>query len=314
MSFNCSPPVDCPGSDLPIVNYSSETPDKDVFIGMAWGPSDNNDQDPTPGQTWSAPGCISTCESAISQEDADLCALRQATQCAITDRHNPDGTVPPVFQNSTQTCVVQCPDGLPFSWTVPNGVFVGLSQALVDRMAQSLACNLARQKRECLSALTLTAGCKGSSFSASVSANGQLVTPITWQVVSGALPPGLTLGGFSPNVDVTTGVTETIQGIPINGGTFTFTLRATTENGVFMQKQYTICIIGISPNALPAMTSGTAFSQQLTVNGCGTATKWVVSSGSLPPGITLNPTTGLLSGTPTNSGNFTFTISVTATV
>lgn len=308
----CSPPVECPGTDLPVVNYSAETPDHFVFIGTSWGPVDNNNQDPTPGQTWDSPGCLSVCESTISQADADLCAQRQATECAIKKR-NPDNPQT-IYFNNTQSCVVKCPDGLPFTWTVPAGTYAGLSQALVDRMAASLACLNARQRRMCLSALTQTAGCTGSPFNASVSANGAITTPLTWLVVSGALPDGLTLGGFSPNIDVEAGVVETIQGTPTKSGTFTFLLRATDETGIFMQKQFTICIIGISPTTLPPITSGTAFSQQLTVPSCAMATNWVLSSGILPPGLTLNASTGLISGTPVGTGIYNFTISVTVTV
>jgi hypothetical protein len=38
--------------------------------------------------------------------------------------------------------------------------------------------------------------------------------------------------------------------------------------------------------------------------------KWAVTSGSLPAGITLNKHTGELSGTPTATGKFTFTVKV----
>ena len=38
---------------------------------------------------------------------------------------------------------------------------------------------------------------------------------------------------------------------------------------------------------------------------------WSVSAGSLPPGVTLNASTGLLSGTPTTAGTYSFTVKVT---
>ncbi|WP_369323942.1 putative Ig domain-containing protein, partial [Xanthomonas perforans] len=36
-----------------------------------------------------------------------------------------------------------------------------------------------------------------------------------------------------------------------------------------------------------------------------------MSSGSLPNGLTLNPTTGVISGTPTADGSFTFAVAAT---
>ncbi|MFC7645284.1 Ig domain-containing protein [Streptosporangium lutulentum] len=37
---------------------------------------------------------------------------------------------------------------------------------------------------------------------------------------------------------------------------------------------------------------------------------WSVTAGSLPPGLTLNTSTGQLSGTPTTGGTFSFTVRV----
>jgi hypothetical protein len=58
-------------------------------------------------------------------------------------------------------------------------------------------------------------------------------------------------------------------------------------------------------------TVGTSYSQTLAAaGGTGTLT-WSVSAGALPGGITLNSSTGSLSGTPSAPGAFTFTVSVT---
>ncbi len=56
---------------------------------------------------------------------------------------------------------------------------------------------------------------------------------------------------------------------------------------------------------LPAATVGTAYSQSLVATGNPTPT-WSVTSGSLPPGLTLS-SAGLVSGTPTTGGNYSFT-------
>ena len=54
-----------------------------------------------------------------------------------------------------------------------------------------------------------------------------------------------------------------------------------------------------------------AYSDQLTVTGGTSPFTWSVSSGSLPPGVTLGASTGLLSGTPTTAGSYAFTVKVT---
>ena len=62
--------------------------------------------------------------------------------------------------------------------------------------------------------------------------------------------------------------------------------------------------------APPSGEANVAYSDQLTVTGGTSPFTWSVSSGSLPPGLTLNASTGLLSGTPTTTGSSTFSVNV----
>jgi hypothetical protein len=66
----------------------------------------------------------------------------------------------------------------------------------------------------------------------------------------------------------------------------------------------------VDPAVLPAGTAGTAYSQTLT-SSTGTAPfTFAVTAGSLPPGLSL-ASGGLLSGTPTSSGSYSFTVTAT---
>jgi Putative Ig domain len=66
--------------------------------------------------------------------------------------------------------------------------------------------------------------------------------------------------------------------------------------------------VKINQDVLPNPTLNQAYSQTIsTSNSQGTVT-YSVSSGSLPPGLTLNANTGLISGTPTTNGSYTFSI------
>ncbi len=61
----------------------------------------------------------------------------------------------------------------------------------------------------------------------------------------------------------------------------------------------------------PGGEVGVAYSDQLTVTGGTSPFTWSISSGTLPPGLTLSASTGLLSGTPTTAGSYAFTVKVT---
>lgn len=68
--------------------------------------------------------------------------------------------------------------------------------------------------------------------------------------------------------------------------------------------------ITLSPSTLPDGVVGTAYSQTISASPGGTYT-FTVSSGMLPDGLSLNPSTGAITGTPTTAGLFNFTITAT---
>ena len=66
----------------------------------------------------------------------------------------------------------------------------------------------------------------------------------------------------------------------------------------------------ITTDTLPNGKVGEAYSQTLTADGT-TPITWSVSGSALPEGLTLNETTGEISGTPTAAGSSTFTVKAT---
>jgi hypothetical protein len=67
--------------------------------------------------------------------------------------------------------------------------------------------------------------------------------------------------------------------------------------------------LNISPTTLGlGATRGVSYNQQFTTTGGTGAVTWSVSGGALPPGWSLNATAGLLGGTATTDGTFTFAI------
>lgn len=68
-----------------------------------------------------------------------------------------------------------------------------------------------------------------------------------------------------------------------------------------------VAVVAVSPASLPGGVAGTPYSTALTAtNGSGPYT-FAVTSGSLPPGLSLSAG-GALAGTPTKGGSYTFTV------
>ena len=68
--------------------------------------------------------------------------------------------------------------------------------------------------------------------------------------------------------------------------------------------------LSITTTSLPSATVGTGYAQGVSVSGGQTPYTWSVSSG-LPSGLNINSTTGAIYGTPSVSGTFNFTVTVT---
>ena len=70
--------------------------------------------------------------------------------------------------------------------------------------------------------------------------------------------------------------------------------------------------VSIATTSLPGGTVGVAYSATLVASGGSTPSTWSIISGSLPGGLTLNTSSGAISGTPTTpTGTFNFTAQVT---
>jgi hypothetical protein len=154
--------------------------------------------------------------------------------------------------------------------------------------------------------LTLPDGITGVPYMQTLTASGGTGN-VSWAVVSGALPPGLTLS--------TAGV---ISGTPtaVNIQGSTFTVQATDSGSPSQSAPQTLTLriaapLVITTASLPGAKFSGAYSQTLAASGGISPYVWSLASGSgpLPTGISLSPA-GVLSGTPTAIGTFSFTVQV----
>jgi hypothetical protein len=144
---------------------------------------------------------------------------------------------------------------------------------------------------------------RGAAFSHLLTAMGGK-PPYTWAVTSGALPGGLSLAS----------ATGFISGTPNAIGDFGFTVTATDAESHTASKLLTITVAPqpLAMGNVPALSGlmGSTLSYQLTATGGIPAYIWSVTSGTLPSGLTVSSTSGLISGVPTVAGLFTFTVAV----
>ena len=75
------------------------------------------------------------------------------------------------------------------------------------------------------------------------------------------------------------------------------------------QQQLGLAIIPV--RSFPNSNVGASFSYQMKLWGGAAPFSWTVASGKMPPGLALNPATGLIQGRPTNAGSYKFSVRVT---
>ena len=184
---------------------------------------------------------------------------------------------------------------------------VTLTATAVANTKTTSTLNISVSPAPTISTTSLPGAINGQNYSEQVVANGG-VAPLFFSLTSGSLPSGFHLD--------TNGL---ISGRSTsNGGTFTFTLLVTDQGNppLTASQSYTVIIapapsLSIVTTSLPNAAQGSTYNQALSASGGVPPLTWAMTAGSLPPGISLNATTGQISGTPTTQGTFPFTVKVT---
>jgi large repetitive protein len=141
-----------------------------------------------------------------------------------------------------------------------------------------------------------------------------------WEIVNGSLPPGLKMDDNGKVTGTPTASAETVPWVWVHD-------RLPSEGGYswcigdnHSERQFVFRVsagLSIQDQSVPGGTIGQAYSKQLTVwsitntnplqGGPTTGATWSIASGSLPSGVNFS-SDGLLSGTPTVEGSYTFVV------
>lgn len=127
--------------------------------------------------------------------------------------------------------------------------------------------------------------------------------PYTWTLLSGTLPAGLTLESSGA-----------VRGIPAAAGTNALVFMVADDTTNSVQQPLSLVITGTIPaltiatTNLPAVQGSWPYLVELASGGGLAPFTWGVVSGQLPPGLELDTNEGVIAGSPTRAGAFTFVV------
>ncbi len=154
--------------------------------------------------------------------------------------------------------------------------------------------------------LTITIGLLAPVISSAATANATIGLPFSFQITATNFATSFNATGLPAGVSVNT-ATGQISGTPTVFGSFSITVSATNATGTGNQT-LVITVALAAPIITSANSASGGLSQPFTYQITASNFPTSFSASGLPPGLSINAATGLISGSPSTTGTFNVTL------
>ncbi|WP_343299542.1 IPTL-CTERM sorting domain-containing protein [Delftia sp. Cs1-4] len=280
----------------------------------------------TPTAGYSGPDSLtySATNATGTSSPATVSVTVSAPTIALTPTSLPNGTT-----GSSYSTTVSASGGMaPYSYTItagtlPIGLSLTVSTGVISGTPSSSGttnltitatdANSATGSRAYTLAINPQAPVAGA-VSATVAANSS-ANPITLNLSGGAATSVAIASAASHGTATASGTSVTYTPTTGYSGPDSFTYTATNTSGTSSPATVSITVsaptLAVAPASLNAGLQGTTYSATVSASGGTAPYSYTISSGSLPAGMSLNTSTGTISGTPSSSGTSSFTVTAT---